>query len=115
MSNGPKEKIKNLKKGVTYESKEKQKHSRMSRNEKLLSRLLSLPSDFTWDELVRILSYFRYKEVMGGKTGGSRRKFVDEKKNIISLHKPHPSNIVKGYAIRDVVTHLKAIGHIKDE
>ncbi|TCC93633.1 type II toxin-antitoxin system HicA family toxin [Pedobacter frigiditerrae] len=87
----------------------------MSRNEKLLSRLLSVPSDFTWDELVRILSYYGYREIKGGKTGGSRRKFADEKKHIISLHKPHPSNIVKEYAIRDVIAHLKAIEHIKDE
>jgi len=87
----------------------------MSRNEKLLSRLLSVPSDFTWDELVRILFYFGYKEIKGGKTGGSRRKFADEKKQIIALHKPHPSNIVKEYAIRDVIAYLKAIEHIKDE
>jgi len=87
----------------------------MSRNEKLLSRLLSVPSDFSWDELVRILSYFGYKELKPGKTGGSRRKFADDNKHIISLHKPHPANIVKEYAIRLVIADLKAIGHIKDE
>lgn len=87
----------------------------MSRNEKLLSRLLSVPSDFTWDELVRILAYYGYNELKGGKTGGSRRKFMDGKKIVIALHKPHPSNLVKGYAIRQIVEHLKANGHIKDE
>ena len=87
----------------------------MSRNEKLLSRLLSVPSDFSWDELVRIVAYYGYKELKGGKTGGSRRKFADDKKNIISLHKPHPSNLVKQYAIREVIAHLKTNGHIKDE
>ena len=87
----------------------------MSRSEKLLTRLLSVPSDFTWDELVRILAYYGYKELKGGKTGGSRRKFSDAKKSIISLHKPHPSIIMREYAIREVIAHLKANGHIKDE
>lgn len=87
----------------------------MSRNEKLLSRLLSVPTDFTWDELAKVLAKYGYKELKGGKTGGSRRRFADEKKNIITLHKPHPSPIIKEYAIRLVITDLKAAGHIKDE
>ena len=87
----------------------------MSRKEKLVDRLLSLPRDFTWEELVNILSLYGYIEIKKGKTGGSRRKFTDQQKNIISLHKPHPSNIVKGYAIKEVVAHLKEKGHIKNE
>ncbi|OOQ58169.1 type II toxin-antitoxin system HicA family toxin [Mucilaginibacter pedocola] len=87
----------------------------MSRQEKLLSRLLAIPKDFTWEELCKVLAYYGYKELTGGKTGGSRRRFVDEKKNVITLHKPHPGNIVKGYALREVVEHLKAKGYIKDE
>ncbi|TDG35949.1 type II toxin-antitoxin system HicA family toxin [Pedobacter changchengzhani] len=87
----------------------------MSRNEKLLSRLLSVPKDFTWDELISLLAYYDYKKIKSGKTGGSRRKFADAKKNIISLHEPHPSNVMKGYAIRDVIEYLKTHGHIKDE
>jgi predicted RNA binding protein YcfA (HicA-like mRNA interferase family) len=87
----------------------------MSRQEKLTSRLLSVPNDFTWDELIKVLTTFGYKEVKGGKTGGSRRRFIDDNKNVITLHKPHPANIVKEYAIRDVITHLKSKGHIKDE
>jgi len=87
----------------------------MSRQEKLISRLLSVPKDFTWDELCRVVAFFGYQELKGGKTGGSRRRFVDSLKNIITLHKPHPSNIVKSYAIREVIAHLKEKGHIKDE
>lgn len=87
----------------------------MSRQEKLQARLLSVPKDFTWDELIKLLSMFGYKEVKQGKTGGSRRKFADDKKNIISLHKPHPSTIVKEYALREVIVHLKEKGHLKDE
>jgi hypothetical protein len=87
----------------------------MSRQEKLINRLLSIPKDFTWDELCKVVAFFGYEELTGGKTGGSRRRFVDSLKNIITLHKPHPSNIVKSYAIREVIAHLKEKGHIKDE
>jgi hypothetical protein len=87
----------------------------MSRTEKLLQRLLSVPRDFTWEELVKILVQFGYAELKKGKTGGSRRKFVDEKKNVIILHKPHPGNIVKEYAIKQVIAHLKEKGYIQDE
>ncbi|HVW15226.1 MAG TPA: type II toxin-antitoxin system HicA family toxin [Mucilaginibacter sp.] len=87
----------------------------MSRNEKLISRLRSVPKDFTWDELTKVLAYFGYEELTGGKTGGSRRRFVDTNKNVITLHKPHPANIVKGYAIREVIAHLSEKGYIKDE
>lgn len=87
----------------------------MSRQEKLIKRLLSVPKDFTWDELVKVLAHFEYEELTGGKTGGSRRRFVDGNKNIITLHKPHPGNIVKQYALREVITHLKEKGFLKDE
>jgi len=87
----------------------------MSRKEKLEQRLLDEPKDFTWDELIKLLAVYGYTEIRKGKTGGSRRKFMDRQKNIIALHKPHPANVVKSYAIRDVIIHLKEKGHIKDE
>jgi hypothetical protein len=87
----------------------------MSRNQKLVRRLLSIPKDFTWEELVKLLAMFGYTELKKGKTGGSRRKFGDEKKNIIILHKPHPGNILKEYAIKQVIDQLNEKGYIKDE
>jgi len=87
----------------------------MSKYEKLLLRLLSVPSDLTWEELVNLLAKFGYEELKKGKTGGSRRKLADKKNNIIILHKPHPGNIVKQYAIRQVIEHLIEKGYIKDE
>jgi hypothetical protein len=87
----------------------------MSTQKKAIKRLLAVPKDFTWDELVKVLAFFGYEEFTGGKTGGSRRKFIDSKNNIIALHKPHPANIVKSYAIREVIAHLKANGgHINE-
>jgi hypothetical protein len=87
----------------------------MSKTEKLLLRLLSIPRDLTWEELTKLLGLFGFDELKKGKTGGSRRKFADEKKNVIILHKPHPGNIVKEYAIKQVITQLKEKGYIKDE
>jgi len=86
----------------------------MGKKEKLLDRLLLKPKDFTWDELVTVLGYFGYTEYKGGKTGGSRRKFIDSSNNIIALHKPHPSSIVKAYVIIEVINHLISTGKLKD-
>ncbi|MBS1665062.1 MAG: type II toxin-antitoxin system HicA family toxin [Bacteroidetes bacterium] len=87
----------------------------MSKLEKLVQRLLSIPKDFTWEELIKLLAQLGYLELKKGKTGGSRRKFADSNNNIIILHKPHPGNIVKEYAIRQIIAHLKEKGYIKDE
>ncbi len=78
----------------------------MSKIEKLITRLKSEPKDFTWDELTKILAHFGYTEMKKGKTGGSRRKFVNQQNAIISLHKPHPGNILKTYAIKQIIEHL---------
>lgn len=79
----------------------------MSKNEKIVIRFKSIPTDFTWDELVKVLNHFGYIEKSSkGKTGGSRVKFVNNEKNIISSHKPHPSNILKQYAIKQIIEKL---------
>ncbi|MBD1383838.1 type II toxin-antitoxin system HicA family toxin [Mucilaginibacter rigui] len=87
----------------------------MTKQDKLISRLLAVPKDFTWDELCKVVAFYGYEELMGGKTGGSRRRFIDGNKNIITLHKPHPANVVKSYAIKEVIAHLKEKGHIQNE
>jgi hypothetical protein len=84
----------------------------MSRIEKLPFRLLSVPTDFTWDELVKVLNHFGYYETECGKTGGSRRKFVDENGNSFNLHKPHPEKIVKEYALKKIIFFLNLRQHI---
>jgi len=86
----------------------------MSQREKLIERLLSIPKDFTWEELIKVLKAFGFEELKGGKTGGSRRRFVDGNKNVINLHKPHPTNILKEYAIKDVIEILRSKGYLKD-
>ena len=87
----------------------------MSQKSKLIDRFLSIPADFTWDEIVNVLKSYGFNEINTGKTAGSRRRFVDGNGNIMLLHKPHPAKIVKKYAIRQVVESLKEKGKIKDE
>ncbi len=83
----------------------------MSKKEKLLKRLLSKPTDFTYDELRTLLSYLGYEEFNKGATSGSRVSFHNEiTGHIIDLHKPHPGNVLKKYVIKKVIDNLKARG-----
>jgi len=74
----------------------------MSKKEKLIDRFLSMPSDFHYDEMVKLLGYFGFNEVKKGKTSGSRVKFENAEGVPIILHKPHPSGIMKKYQMTQV-------------
>lgn len=74
----------------------------MTKKEKLIVRFLSLPSDFHYDEVVKLLGHFNFTEVKKGKTSGSRVKFVNNEGVIIMLHKPHPSGIMKRYQLKQI-------------
>ncbi len=74
----------------------------MSKRDKLIDRFLSMPSDFHFDEMVRLLRYFGFDEIKKGKTSGSRVKFINEDNVPINLHKPHPSGIMKKYQLKQV-------------
>jgi len=85
----------------------------MSKDEKLIKRLISRPKDFTYNELRKILAYLGYTETQSGKTSGSRVAFVNSKdEHIIRLHKPHPNNELKQYQINQIVEELKSRGII---
>jgi HicA toxin of bacterial toxin-antitoxin, len=84
----------------------------VTREEKLIKRLLTRPKDFSWDELVTLLSRVGFEESSSGKTGGSRRRFVNTQGIIISLHKPHPRNILKTYQIEQIIEILKEEGYL---
>jgi len=84
----------------------------MSKQGKLLARLLSKPKDFEWSEALKLLSYYDYKLLTGS---GSRRKFVHQQtKQVIILHQPHPGNILKEYIIKELITGLKEGGFISE-
>jgi len=74
----------------------------MSKKEKLIARFQSMPSDFHYDEMVKLLGYYGFKEITKGKTSGSRVKFMDKKGVPIMLHKPHPTGILKRYQIKQI-------------
>jgi hypothetical protein len=79
----------------------------MSKKEKMIAKLLRRPSDFTWNELTSLLKSFGYSEVKTGKTGGSRRRFIHSSASTITLHKPHPQNTLKKYAIDQLIEQLQ--------
>jgi predicted RNA binding protein YcfA (HicA-like mRNA interferase family) len=88
------------------------KQGGMSRRDKLVALFKGRPKDFTWDEMVRLLEGLGYVEAATGKTGGSRRRFVHKTAPTITLHKPHPGNVVKMYVIDDVLRLLNEEGLI---
>lgn len=79
----------------------------MSSKDKLITRFQSIPSDFTFQELERLLISLGYSPSNKGKTSGSRVVFKSKDGSPIMLHKPHPGNIVKQYALRQILTELK--------
>ena len=85
----------------------------MSGFEKLSNRLLSRPKDFSWVELKKLLTNIGYRETNSGKTSGSRVKFIHEKHAPISLHKPHPKPVLKGYQVRQIIDTLTQRGQLK--
>lgn len=82
----------------------------MGTRDKLIERFKRIPNDFTFDELERLLSVFGYVRLNKGKTSGSRVIFKGPNGFPIMLHKPHPGNIVKIYALRQVLEELKDKG-----
>lgn len=86
----------------------------MSKSEKLIERFKNMPTDFTFDEMLKLLSIFGYELETKGKTSGSRVEFHHDEYEAIMFHKPHPSNIIKGYVMKLVYKQLKDNGCIKD-
>jgi hypothetical protein len=85
----------------------------MSKFEKYLARLRTIPADFRWDELEVVLDGLGYSLRPTSKTGGSRRAFVHiNTGHTIFLHKPHPGNIIKRCALKSVIESLEENGVI---
>lgn len=82
----------------------------MSKKEKLLAKLRSLPSDFTWDEAVTVMKQHNFKLV---KNTGSRRIFRHESGVKASIHEPHPQNTLLKYAMENLIEALVNAGEMK--
>ena len=85
----------------------------MSKIDKLIQRLRSNPSDFTFDEAKTILTHYGFEESNKGKTSGSRTEFTNGDQSYV-LHKPHPNSELKKYQVRQLNEFLKEVGIIKD-
>lgn len=75
----------------------------MSKIEKEIERLKSKPKDYTYEELCNLLNKLGFYENNKGKTSGSRVTFINKDDVKIDMHRPHPSNIVKMYKIKDIL------------
>ena len=71
------------------------------------------PKDFTWDELVRLFGCFGFAIDNKGNTSGSRTSFIKDGE-VHTIHKPHPSNNLKGYAMKKVLDFLVEKGFINN-
>ena len=81
----------------------------MSKKEKLIQKLL-LARTFKFSELITLLQMLGYTELQGD---GSRVKFDNgNPEDLINLHKPHPGNEMKAYAIKQVKEKLQRGGLI---
>jgi hypothetical protein len=81
----------------------------MSKKDKLIEKLLAKPKDFTFDEMVSLLSYLGYDLKQGGT--GSGVKFIKEgSSEVINFHKPHPNGALKKYILEQVIEKLRRDG-----
>jgi hypothetical protein len=80
----------------------------MIRHEKLIAKLLRVPRNFTYDELVTLLRGFGYREEERGRTSGSAVMFFNSKLNDkIMFHRPHPEKEIKQYILLMLIEKLK--------
>lgn len=79
----------------------------MTAKDKLITRFLSQPKDFTFDEVERLFKILGFYLDNKGKTSGSRVVFINEEKDMeYAMHKPHSPNIVKVYAMKQILGFL---------
>jgi hypothetical protein len=81
----------------------------MSTKDKLIERFLSLPRDFSFDELTRLMGGFGYTLSNKGATSGSRVSF-DKGDESLTIHRPHPGNTVGKGVLKSVDRYLKTKG-----
>ena len=86
----------------------------MNKKDKLIKRFRMQPRNFTFDEVESLFAICGFTLENKGTTSGSRVKFYNESdQNSYIMHKPHPSNIIKGYMMRDILNFLLKNGYIE--
>ncbi len=79
----------------------------MTQKKKIIKKFVEKPprKDLTYQELETILSGLGYDKIEGS---GSRVKFYRNDGSFpISIHKPHPGNILKVYVVREIQNILR--------
>ena len=88
----------------------------ISKLEKMKLRLLSLPKDYKYSELIALLSQLGFIDSNKGHTSGSRVKFYrPDDKRVILLHKPHASDVMPVAAVKDIANFLSKIGEFDEK
>ena len=83
----------------------------MSKTDKQLQRLLTLPKDFSWSELVAVMKKHNFDLYS---SSGSGRKFMHKTTEVVcNLHEPHPNKILKPYALKIAINALKQSGELR--
>ena len=80
----------------------------MSKHEKLREKLLRLPRNFTYDEMVTLLNGLGYIEEERKRSSGSAVIFYKQELNDKKMfHKPHPEKELKRYILEMIIEKLK--------
>ena len=78
----------------------------MSTKDKLIERFKKLPKDFTFEELVLLMTSLGFSITNKGATSGSRIGFI-KGSLLIKMHRPHPQNIVGYKTLKEIQALLK--------
>jgi hypothetical protein len=80
----------------------------LTRTEKLLKRLFTTPTDFTYREAKTLLGAYGFVEQQKGMTSGSRVAFyrAADGRSVL-LHKPHPGQIMRLGAVRQLAEFMR--------
>lgn len=81
----------------------------MSKRDKLIKKFLEMPlrKDLTFNELEALLLSCGFTKI---DAAGSAVKFYNQERDVmVNLHKPHPSNILKVYLVKQIQIKLKEV------
>ncbi|WP_371833220.1 type II toxin-antitoxin system HicA family toxin [Ferrovibrio sp.] len=80
----------------------------MTSLDKLKDAFASCRGPFPFRDFVRLLGQLGYEEVKAGRTGGSRRKFLNRiVDDVLYLHEPHPGTDMGAGMVKRLQQHLK--------
>jgi len=80
----------------------------MSKHQKLIEKLLRIPNNFTYAEMVTLLKGFGYLNEERRRSSGSAVMFYNKKSgDKIMFHKPHSEKEIKKYILRMILEKLK--------